>query len=142
MVAISVLFLLSLPLLAQRKPANPLDHLPPDVEVLTHFGERADISPDHQRVAFMDKSFGDAFVIDLQTRVIRCLTCNVPGAAFLRVMHLASGDYILIGPDHFSDIRSGRTKDNQLWFLGKPPEASRSLWISGCQKEPQSQKKG
>jgi Tol biopolymer transport system component len=119
MVAISVLFLLSLPLLAQRKPANPLDHLPPDVEVLTHFGERADISPDHQRVAFMDKSFGDAFVIDLQTRVIRCLTCNVPGAAFLRVMHLASGDYILIGPDHFSDIRSGRTKDNQLWFLGK-----------------------
>jgi len=41
----------------------------------------------------MAKSFGDAMVIDLETRTIRCLTCSVPGAAFLRVMHLANGDY-------------------------------------------------
>ena len=47
----------------------------------------------------MAKSFGDAFVIDLETRVIRCLTCNMPGAAFLRVMHLSNGDYLLIGPE-------------------------------------------
>ena len=106
-------------LLAQRKPENPLDHLPPNIEVLTHFGERADISPDNQRVAFMAKSFGDAFVIDLKTRVITCLTCNVPGAAFLRVMHLSTGDYILIGPDHFEDIRTSRARDNELWFLSK-----------------------
>jgi Tol biopolymer transport system component len=106
---------------AQRKPGNPLEHLPPNVEILTHFGERADISPDNRRIAFMNKSFGDAFVIDLQTRIIRCLTCNVPGAAFLRVMHLVSGDYILIGPDHFEDIRISRTRDNELWFLSKAP---------------------
>jgi len=106
---------------AQRKKGNPLDYLPKNTELLTHFGERADISPDNQRIAFMDKSFGDAFVIDLKTRVIRCLTCNVPGAAFLRIMHLASGDYILIGPARFSDIHSSRTKDNQLWFLSKQP---------------------
>ena len=67
---------------AQRKPGNPLEHLPPNIEILTHFGERADISPDNRSIAFMNKSFGDAFTIDLQTRVIRCLTCNVPGAAF------------------------------------------------------------
>src|SRR6476469_2136157 len=77
---------------ADRKLGNPLDHLPANIEVLTHFGERADISPDNQRIAFMDKSFGDAFVIDLRTHIIKCLTCNVPGAAFLRVMHLVSGD--------------------------------------------------
>jgi hypothetical protein len=77
---------------AARRTDSPLDHLPANVEVLTRFGERADISPDDRRVAFMAKSFGDAFVIDLATRAIRCLTCNVPGAAFLRVMHLASGD--------------------------------------------------
>ncbi|MCC6393666.1 MAG: hypothetical protein IT167_23920 [Bryobacterales bacterium] len=106
---------------AQRKPGNPLEHLPPTVEILTHFGERADISPDNRRIAFMNKSFGDAFVIDLQTRIIRCLTCNVPGAAFLRVMHLVTGDSILIGPDHFEDIRISRTRDNELWFLGKQP---------------------
>lgn len=106
---------------AQRKTGNPLDHLPPEVEVLTHFGERADISPDNQRIAFMAKSFGDAMLVDLKTRVITCLTCNVPGAAFLRVMHLVTGDYILIGPDHFEDIHTSRSRDNELWFLSKRP---------------------
>src|SRR5437868_3911360 len=104
-----ILAILSVPLLGQRKPGSQLDHLPPNIEVLTYFGERADISPDNQRVAFMTKSFGDAMVIDLGTRAIRCLTCNVPAAAFLRVMHLVTGDYILIGPEHFKDIHTSRT---------------------------------
>ena len=107
--------------MAQRKPGNPLEHLPSNIEILTHFGERADISPDNRRIAFMNKSFGDAFVVDPQTCIIRCLTCNVPGAAFLRIMHLITGDYILIGPDHFEDIRISRTRDNELWFLSKEP---------------------
>ena len=111
--------LLTLPLAAQRKPGNQLDNLPSNMEVLTHFGERADISPDNQRVAFMAKSFGDAMTINVKTREIRCLTCNVPGAAFLRVMHLVTGDYILIGPARFADIRTSRSRDNELWFLGK-----------------------
>jgi hypothetical protein len=105
--------------LGQRVPGNPLEHLPPNIEVLTHFGERADISPDNQRVAFMAKSFGDAMVVDLKSRIIQCLTCNVPGVAFLRVMHLVTGDYILIGPDHFEDVHTSRTRDNELWFLSK-----------------------
>ena len=105
----------------RRRPGNPLEHLPANVQMLTHFGERADISPDNQRVAFMAKSFGDAMVVDLATRTIRCLTCNVPGAVFLRVMHLPSGDYLLVGPDHFEDIRTSRTRDNELWFLSKTP---------------------
>jgi hypothetical protein len=105
--------------LAQRVPGNPIEHLPKNIEVLTHFGERADISPDNQRVAFMTKSFGDAMVVDLKTRVIQCLTCNVPGAVFLRVMHLVTGDYILIGPDHFENVHISRTRDDELWFLSK-----------------------
>jgi hypothetical protein len=92
---------------AERRTDSPLDRLPANVTVLTRFGERADISPDDLRVAFMAKSFGDAFVVDLATREIRCLTCNVPGAAFLRVMHLASGDYLLIGPERTSSTRTG-----------------------------------
>ena len=114
---------LAFPLAAQRKAENPLDHLPSNIEVLTYFGERADISPDNRSVAFMAKSFGDAMVIDLKTRAIRCLTCNVPGAAFLRVMHLSNGDYILIGPDHFEDIHVSRTRDNELWYLSRAPGA-------------------
>jgi hypothetical protein len=113
--------LLAAALYGQRKSGSPIDHLPSNIEVLTHFGERADISPDNQRIAFMTKSFGDAFVIDLKTRIIRCLTCNVPGTAFLRVMHLITGDYILIGPERFKDIRTGRHEENELWFLSKEP---------------------
>jgi len=116
----AVLGVLALSLL-QRQPGSQLDHLPSTIERLTYFGERADISPDNASVAFMAKSFGDAMVVDLKTRQIRCLTCSVPGAVFLRVMHLATGDYILIGPDHFEDIRVSRTRDNELWFLGRAP---------------------
>src|ERR1700745_184095 len=105
--------------LGQRSPDDPLQHLPPNIEVLTYFGERADISPDNQRVGFMAKSFGDAMVIDLKSRIIRCLTCNVPAAVFLRVMHLVTGDYILIGPGHFENTHISRTRDNELWYLSK-----------------------
>lgn len=104
-----------------RKSGDPLAVLLPSIERLTWFGERADISPDNKSIAFMAKSFGDAMVIDLQTRQIRCLTCGIPGAAFLRVMHLSNGDYILIGPDHFEDIQISRTRDNELWYLSKIP---------------------
>src|SRR5262252_7852699 len=111
--------LLTVTAMAQRKAGSQLDHLPPNMEVLTYFGERADISSDNRRIAFMTKSFGDAMVIDLDTRIIRCLTCNVPAAAFLRVMHLVTGDYIVIGPERFQDIRTSRMRDNELWFLSK-----------------------
>ena len=115
------LLLIPAGLYAQNKPGNPLDALPKNMELLTHFGERADISPDNQHVAFMTKSFGDAFVIDLKTHVIRCLTCSVPGAAFLRVMYLPDGNFILMGPRKFTDIHISRTRDNELWFLSKEP---------------------
>lgn len=107
--------------LEQRMDGDPLDNLPDNVEVLTLFGERADFSPDNKRIAFMSKSFGDAMVIDLETRSIDCLTCSIPAAAFLRVMHLSTGDYILIGPEQFKNRRVSRGRDNELWFLSKEP---------------------
>ena len=115
------LFLVALPILAERKPGSPLEQLPKHMQVLTHFGERADFSPDNTRIAFMAKSFGDAFVIDLKTQVVRCLTCSIPGAAFLRIMHLSDGNFILIGPERFSDIGTSRRRDNELWFMSKEP---------------------
>lgn len=91
-------FILIVFIIDKRKPGDPLDHLPKNIEVVTHFGERADFSPDNKSIAFMTKSFGDAMLVDLKKHNIRCLTCNVPGASFLRVMHVVTGDYILIGP--------------------------------------------
>src|SRR4030095_17223062 len=95
----------------KRKAGSPIDHLPSNITVLTHFGERADFSPDNQRIAFMAKSFGDAMLYDLKTKSISCLTCNVPGAVFLRVMHLSNGDYILIGPEKFENISISRRRE-------------------------------
>ncbi|MES1224953.1 MAG: hypothetical protein ABUT20_56215 [Bacteroidota bacterium] len=106
---------------AQRKAGSQIDNLPGNIQVLTTFGERADFSPDNKRVAFMTKSFGDAMMIDLETRKIKCLTCNVPAAAFLRVMHLSTGDYILIGPETFTDIHTSCSRSNDLGFLSKQP---------------------
>jgi hypothetical protein len=104
---------------AKRIADDPLDHLPSNIDVLTRFGERPDVSPDNKRVAFMSKAFGDAMVIDLHSRSISCLTCNIPAAAFLRVMHLANGDYLLTGPERFIDIKVSRSRDSELWYLNK-----------------------
>jgi Tol biopolymer transport system component len=36
-------------------------------------------------------------------------------------MHLSTGDYLLIGPERFQDIRVSRARDNELWFLSRAP---------------------
>jgi len=62
-------------------------------------------SPDGTRIAFMEKSFGDAYEIDVKTRVIRLLT-HYPHPGFLRVQYLPNGDYFLIGAPTFTDIEA------------------------------------
>jgi len=112
-----LLLLLAAALWGQRKSGSPLDHLPRNIELLTHFGERADLSPDGRQVAFMAKSFGDAFVLDLNTRVLRCLTCGIPAAAFLRVMHMPQGGYLLIGPEKYKDVETSRRAEAEMWYF-------------------------
>ena len=98
------------------KQGNPEDHLPPNITHLTWFGERASWSPDGRRIAFMSKSFGDAFEIDLATRAIRLLT-HYPHPGFLRVQYLPNGDYFLIGARTFADIGTTRARDQEMWIL-------------------------
>ncbi|KAI1370098.1 hypothetical protein F4677DRAFT_439287 [Hypoxylon crocopeplum] len=87
---------------------------------LTYFGERPSYSPDGKRMAFMGKSFGDAFEVDLETRDIKLLT-EAPNAGFLRVQFLPDGNYFLIGARTFKDIESTREADEEMWIL-KPGE--------------------
>ena len=109
------------------KPGNPEKELPPEITQLTGFGERAAWSPEGKRVAFMSKSYGDAFEIDLETHAIRLLTGHFQHAGFLRVQYLPNGDYFLIGARTFKDIRYTRVHDQEMWVmkadLKSPPVA-------------------
>jgi Tol biopolymer transport system component len=98
------------------RTGNPEDHLPSNIKRLTHFGERASWSPDGKRIAFMEKSFGDAYEVDASTGIIRLLT-HYPHPGFLRVQFLSNGDYFLIGARTFTDISATRARDQEMWIL-------------------------
>ena len=98
------------------RQGSPELNPPGNVTRLTHFGERASWAPDGRRIAFMSKSFGDAFEVDVATRAIRLLT-HYPHAGFLRVQFLPNGDYFLIGASTFTDISTTRSRDQEMWLL-------------------------
>lgn len=98
------------------RPGEPADSLPANITRLTWFGERAQWSPDGKRIAFMEKSFGDAFEIDLATGRIRLLT-GYQHAGYLRVQYLPNGDYLLIGAPTFENIEKTRFADQEFWIL-------------------------
>ena len=100
----------------EQKSGNPEDHLPPNITRLSAFGERASWSPDGERIAFMSKSFGDAFVADVQTKTIRLLT-HYPNPGYLRVQYLPNGDFFLIGARTFTDIQTTRSRDQEMWIM-------------------------
>jgi hypothetical protein len=98
------------------KQGSPEDNLPKTITRLTHFGERASWSPDGRRIAFMEKSFGDAYEVDVSTKIIRLLT-HYAHPGFLRVQYLPNGDYFLIGARTFADISTTRSRDQEMWIL-------------------------
>lgn len=100
-----------------KKTGNPEKNLPPSITQLTGFGERAAWSPDGNRVAFMAKSFKDAFEIDLKTRMTRLLTGHFHHEGFLRIQFLPNGDYFLIGARKFTDIHTTRARDQEMWVM-------------------------
>lgn len=101
----------------EKREGNPEKNLPPHITQLTGFGERAAWSPDGKRIAFMSKSFGDAFEIGLETRLVRLLTGHFLHKGFLRVQYLPNGDFFLIGARTFEDIRATRNRDQEMWVM-------------------------
>jgi Tol biopolymer transport system component len=99
------------------RPGAPRDHLPANITQLTGFGERASWSPDGTRIAFIEKSFKDAFEIDLRTHLTRLLTGHFPHAGFLRIQYLPNGDYFLIGAREFRDVNTTRSRDQEMWVM-------------------------
>jgi len=124
----AVLLGVGAPLRAQAKQTgSPEQQLPREITQLTGFGERAAWSPDDKRIAFMGRSFGDAFEIDLATGLTRLLTGHFQHSGFLRVQYLPNGDFFLIGARTFTDVRTTRGRDQEMWVMkadaSAPPTA-------------------
>ena len=86
---------------------SPDQELPPHITRLTLFGERADFSHDGKRVLFLEKTFGDVYEVDLETKQPRLLTGHYPHHGYTRALYLANGDILLSGPEQFDPKHPG-----------------------------------
>ena len=96
---------------------SPADHLPPHIERLTSFGERADWSHDGKKLLFLSKTFGDAMELDVATRSIRNLTAHYPHHGYTRALYLANGDILLAGPQSFDPRKLGEARWNCCLYV-------------------------
>lgn len=84
---------------------------------LTESGERPVWSPEGNRIAFMDKEFGEAMELNLDTGGMECITCGLDHPGFLRVHYLADGNFILTGARPGVPPAEARLSKTELWFL-------------------------
>jgi hypothetical protein len=92
------------------QPQSPDRDLPPHITRLTLFGERADFSHDGKRILFVEKTFGDAYELDLETRALRLLTGHYKHVGYTRALYLANGDILLSGPERFDPKDPGPSR--------------------------------
>jgi hypothetical protein len=122
-----IIFSLILPLVwinAQKITSSeekPLRNLPDFITRLTHFGQRADWSHDGQRIIFLEKTFGDVYQIDLQSKIISPLTHHYYHEGYTRALFLSNGDILLSGAKKFDaeDPLKSRHTEAELWILDK-----------------------
>lgn len=94
---------------------SPADHLPAHIKHLTHFGERADWSPDGKKLVFLTKTYGDALELDLATGAITNLTSHYAHYGYTRALYLANGDILLSGPLTYDTKNPGPSR-NQCYL--------------------------
>lgn len=99
-----------------------INALPPHIKQITTFGERPDWSHDGKRIAFMEKTFGDVYEVELATGKLKPLTHHFFHNGFIRVLYLANGDYLLIGSKDFDPKNPWKSRSHEnaeLWVLRK-----------------------
>src|SRR5262249_21271123 len=86
--AFSLLLFVCVVMIAADDPAkSPDQELPQHITRLTLFGERADWSHDGKRILFVEKTFGDAYEVDIETRIPRLLTGHYPHFGYTRALY-------------------------------------------------------
>ncbi|MHC4174131.1 MAG: hypothetical protein ACYST5_14495 [Planctomycetota bacterium] len=105
-----------------REGRSPLDELPAHIRRVTHFGQRADFSHDGKRILFIEKTFGDVYEVQLETKIIRPMTHRYFHEGYTRALYLSNGDILLSGARQFdaNDPWASRNEKNaELWILKK-----------------------
>jgi len=101
------------PLLAQDKGELSADQ----AELLSSFGGRTAISPDGRKIAFVGRTYGDAFELDLATRKVRNLTSGIPHLGIMRIQYLPSGDFLVTAPRR--QFGANTRAQLEMWVLDK-----------------------
>lgn len=100
---------------------SPADELPPHITQIAYYGQRADWSHDGKRILFLEKTFGDVFEIDLETKTIRPISHHYFHEGYTRALYLSNGDIILSGAPDFDaeDPWRSRRETAELMVLSK-----------------------
>ena len=106
------------------EPGNPTYQMPPGFRLISAFGERPVFSPDGKKIAFIGKSYGDAYEYDLATGRTRNLTAHAPNEGYLRVHYLKDGSYLLLGP-HLPGKTREETRHGRIELFWMDADASR-----------------
>lgn len=109
-------------LIAQKQLFGyPGENLPPYIERVTQFGERADWSREGDKILFVEKTYGDVFELDLKTRKLRPVTHHYYHGGYTRALYLSNGDVLLSGARKFDadDPHVNRSWNAELWVLDK-----------------------
>jgi hypothetical protein len=116
----AIIFFMNYESFAQNNSDSPLDNLPGYIEHLTQFGQRADWSHDGQRLLFLEKTFGDVYELDLNTKEIYPKSHHYFHEGYTRALYLSNGDILLSGAREFDakDPWPSRSEDKaELWVL-------------------------
>ena len=104
-----------------QRDGNPLDELPTYIRKINDWGQRADFSHDGKRILFIEKTYGDAFQLDLATGRTTPVTHHYYHGGYTRALYLANGDILLSGCTDFDadNPRVNRYDKAELWVLDK-----------------------
>ena len=146
-----------------QKEGSPLDQLPSHIRKVSDWGQRADFSHDGKRILFIEKTYGDAFELDLETGAKRPVTHHYYHGGYTRALYLADGAILLSGTTSFDadNPHVNRHAAAELWVLdpslSKPPvrlgvhcsegpavsrTSMRIAWTTKAVQYPQTYKKG